>query len=318
MKIFVTGANGFLGQAVCRRLLKDGYEVSGGVHKDCRLQEGIKKYIIGDIGADTNFKAILREHEVVIHLAGRVHIMRDISNNPMEEYRRVNVDGSCNLAQQAAISGVKRFIFISSVKVNGEQTAPGRPFTEMDTPAPIDPYGISKFEAEQGLRSIASKTGMEIVIIRPPLVYGPGVKANFLSMMQWLHKGVPLPLGAIHNKRSLVALDNLVDFIVLCMKHPAAANQIFFVSDGEDISTTELLKRMAVALGVPARLVPVPTWLLKAGAAAVGKGSVARRLLASLQVDITKAKQLLGWSPPVTMDEGLKKTANWFLESKQC
>jgi nucleoside-diphosphate-sugar epimerase len=218
------------------------------------------------------------------------------------------------LAEAAAAAGVRRFIFISSIKVNGEATLPGAPYTAEAQPAPADPYGISKLEAEQGLRALAADTGLEVVIIRPPLVYGPGVKANFLSMMRWLHKGVPLPFGAIHNRRSLVALDNLVDLLVTCIDHPGAANQTFLVSDGEDLSTSELLRRMGFALGRPARLLPIPSRLLDVAAAMLGKTALAQRLCGSLQVDIGKTRELLNWSPPVGVDEALRKTAEHFLE----
>jgi nucleoside-diphosphate-sugar epimerase len=213
------------------------------------------------------------------------------------------------LARQAAAAGVRRFVFVSSIKVNGEATQPGHPFTAGDAPAPLDPYGISKMEAEQGLRQIAAETGIEVVIIRPPLVYGPGVKANFAAMMRWLRRGVPLPLGAIDNQRSLVALDNLADLIITCITHPAAANQTFLVSDGQDVSTSELLRRMGRAMGRPARLLPVPAGLLELGAALVGRRDMAQRLCGCLQVDIEKTRQLLGWSPPLTLDQGLTKAA---------
>lgn len=211
-----------------------------------------------------------------------------------------------NLARQAVDAGVKRFVFISSIKVNGEETLPGQPFCVDDDPRPADPYGISKMEAEQELRTLAQETGLEVVIVRPPLVYGPGVKANFLSMIRWVARGVPLPLGAIHNQRSFVALGNLVDFLVTCVEHPHAANQTFLVSDGEDFSTTELLKRIAAAMGRPAHLIPVPVRLLKVGLGLLGKGAIASRLCGSLQVDMSRTRELLGWTPPLTVDEGLR------------
>jgi len=235
--------------------------------------------------------------------------MSDTAADPLDEFRRVNVQGTLNLARQAAAAGVKRFAFVSSIKVNGESTQLGAPFKADDVPAPNDAYGLSKMEAEHGLREIALQTGIDVVIIRPPLVYGPGVKANFAAMMRWLQRGAPLPLGAIHNQRSLVALDNLVDLIVTCLSHPAAANQTFLVADGEDVSTTGLLRRMGQALGRPARLVPVPASWLKLAAAMVGKPDVAQRLCGSLQVDIEKTRRLLGWTPPISLDEGLKKAA---------
>lgn len=254
--------------------------------------------------------------DTVVHLAARVHVMADKATDPLTEFRRVNVNGVLNLARQAAKAGIRRFIYLSSIKVNGEQTLPGRFFTEQDVPAPLDPYGVSKHEAEEGLRKLAQQTDMEVVIIRPPLVYGPGVKANFLNMMRWLHKGVPLPLGAIHNYRSLVALDNLIDLIITCIKHPAAANQTFLVSDREDISTTELLRRMAAALDVPARLLPVPQKLLEMGFKMAGKSDLAQRLCGSLQVDITKACAMLDWKPLISVDEGLRRTAEGFLRGR--
>ena len=212
-----------------------------------------------------------------------------------------------NLACQAAAAGVNRFVFISSVKVNGEFTPFGSAFTEADAPNPQDAYGQSKHEAEQGLRQLSVDTGMEVVIIRPPLVYGPGVKANFAALMRVVQRGWPLPLGAVHNQRSLVALDNLVDFIITCITHPQAANQAFLVSDGQDLSTTELVRGMAQAAGVPARLLPVPVWALQAGASLLGMGDAVQRLCGNLQVDTSKARSLLGWVPPVSVEEGLRR-----------
>lgn len=269
---------------------------------------------IGELAADSDWSAALDRADVVIHAAARVHVMNDAASDPLAEFRRVNVEGTLALARQAADAGVRRFVFISSIKVNGESTDPERPYRADDIPAPVDPYGISKEEAEQKLRVLALECGMEVVIIRPPLVYGPGVKANFQSMMNWLSRGIPLPLGAIRNRRSLVALDNLVDLIVICIDHPGAANQIFLVSDGEDLSTTELLQRMGRALGKPARLLPLPMSLLDFAARLLGKASIAQRLCGSLQVDISKTRELLGWEPPVSVDEALAKTAHHFLE----
>src|SRR5690606_35447103 len=269
---------------------------------------------VGSIGATTDWSLALADISVVIHSAARVHVMHDTASEPLAKFREVNVDGTLTLARQAADAGVKRFIFISSIKVNGEGTLCGKPYTAFDTPAPEDPYGIAKMEAEQGLRLIADETGMEVVIIRPVLVYGPGVKANFLSMMRWVHKGIPLPLGAINNSRSLVSLDNLVDLIVTCIDHPAAANQTFLVSDGEDLSTTELLRRVGAAVDKIARLLPVPQKLLEFGASLLGKKAVAQRLLGYLQVDISHTCSTLGWKPSVTVDEALAKTADFYLE----
>ncbi len=243
--------------------------------------------------------------------------MSDSEADPLAAFRRVNVEGTLNLARQARDAGVRRFIFVSSIKVNGEGTEPGRPYTADQAPEPVDPYGISKLEAEHGLRQIAEESRMEVVIVRPTLVYGPGVKANFLSMMRWLHRGIPLPFGAIDNRRSLVSIYNLVDLLVTCIDHPAAANQAFLVSDGLDVSTTDLLRRMSKALERPARLFPVPAGLLELAAMSLGKRSLSQRLCGSLQVDIGKTRALLGWTPPVSLDEGLRRTAKYFLEYQQ-
>lgn len=254
---------------------------------------------------------------MIVHCAALVHVMDDQYSNSLADFRRVNVEGTVTLARQAAQAGVKRFIFLSSVKVCGEITLPGHAFTENHTPNPLDPYGVSKWEAEQQLRTLSDESGMQVVVIRPVLVYGPGVKANFLTMMNWLYKGIPLPLGRIRNERSLVALDNLVDLIVTCINHPEAANQTFLVSDGHDLSTTELLYRMAQALGKRAWLVPVPSGWLEAAAAVLGKKSISQRLCGSLQVDIRHTQRQLGWSPPVSVDAAIKKTAQHFLEQQE-
>lgn len=312
----ITGATGFVGSAVLERLAAQaGVEIRALVRR-----VGVKlpgNTVAVQVGEDFLLEGDqpLEGVDVLVHCAARVHIMSDASSDPLSEYRSVNVAGTSKLAESAARSGVKRFIFISSIKVNGEGTVPGKPYTADDMPAPVDAYGISKMEAEQRLMLLGNATGMEIVIIRPVLVYGPGVKANFRSMMSWLNKGVPLPLGAISNQRSLVALDNLVDLVVTCLDHAAAANQTFLVSDDDDMSTTELLKRMGEALQTPVRLIPVPAWLLLRGAALLGRKDVARRLCGSLQVDISKTRSLLGWTPPLTVAQALSKTARSFQES---
>ncbi|OOQ43702.1 NAD-dependent dehydratase [Pseudomonas fluorescens] len=315
--IFLTGATGFVGGAVFSRLLTDNYTVIAALRKGTDLREDhVAKIHVDNIDGTTDWQGSLAGVDVIIHSAARVHVMNDTEANPLAAFRQVNVDGTLNLARHAAAAGVRRFIFISSIKVNGEGTLSNTTYSPEDTPAPADPYGISKMEAEQGLRELAAKTGMEVVIIRPVLVYGPGVKANFRNMMQWLDKGVPLPFGAIHNSRSLVALDNLVDLILTCISHPAAANQTFLVSDGEDLSTTQLLRKMAFALGRSARLLPVPSWVLGGGATVLGRKDLSNRLCGSLRVDISKTRALLGWSPPVSVDDALKATAQYFRESK--
>lgn len=315
--ILVTGANGFVGRSLCAALTHSGRTVVAATrHTLPNSAPNISNFQIGTLATDADWQHGLQGCDAVVHLAARVHVMADKATDPLTEFRRVNVNGALNLAHQAAKAGVRRFVYLSSIKVNGEQTLPGRPFAEQDVPAPLDPYGVSKYEAEEGLRKLAQQTGMEVVIIRPPLVYGPGVKANFLNMMRWLHRGMPLPFGAINNRRSLVALDNLVDLIITCIKHPAAANQTFLVSDGEDLSTTELLRRMAAALNVPARLLPVPQKLLEMGFRMAGKSDLAQRLCGSLQVDITKACAMLDWKPLISVDEGLRRTAEGFLRGR--
>lgn len=315
MLVLVTGANGFLGKALLARCALDPtLRLRGSFRSNASdVLVGVERLLVGELAADTNWSDALEGVSVVVHTAARVHVMHDSAVDPLCEFRRVNVAGTLSLARQSAAAGVRRFVFISSIKVNGEHTVPGRPFSPGDVVEPVEPYGLSKYEAEEGLRQLALDTGMEVVIIRPVLVYGPGVKANFLSMMRWLHQGFPLPLGAIDNRRSLVALDNLTDLIVNCLHHPAAANQVFLVSDDEDVSTAALLRRAAAAMGTRAKLLSVPPSVLRTTMRLLGKSDVALRLCASLQVDIGKTRRLLGWAPPVSLDEGLHQTANWFL-----
>jgi nucleoside-diphosphate-sugar epimerase len=312
MRFVVTGANGFVGHALCLEALSRGLDVQPATRSACDLLGVGASLAVGSLHESTDWRAALVNCAAVVHLAARVHVMQEEADDPLTDFRRVNVQGTINLANQAAAAGVKRFVYVSSIKVNGEATQLLFPFRADGEPSPSDAYGISKKEAEEGLRDIAAKTGMEVVIIRPPLVYGPGVKANFASMIRWLESGIPLPLGAIRNRRSLVSLVNLVDLIIICLTHPAAANQTFMVSDGEDVATTELLRRMGKAMGQSARLVPVPEGLLKLMASLLGKSDMAQRLCGSLQVDISKTRELLGWTPPQTLDEGLAQAALWF------
>lgn len=313
--ILVTGGSGFVGSALLKRLLNDGFEVRASIRgKLADELKGIQYHLINDLTSSTDWTAALNGVEVVVHCAARVHVMRDDATDPMQAYREVNVCGTINLARQAAQVGVRRFVFVSSIKVNGEATQPGQPFTADDVPSNLDPYGVSKLEAEQGLRDLAAQTDLEVVIVRPPLVYGPGVKANFASMMRWVARGIPLPLGCIYNARSMVAIDNLVDLLIVCLRHPAAAGQTFLVSDGEDVSTTELLRRTAKSMGKRAFLLPVPAFVLKSFAALLGKRAVAQRLCSSLQVDMNKTRRLLEWSPPLTLDQGLKKAVEGMIQ----
>ncbi len=308
-KVLVTGASGFVGSSLLDGLQGLNYELVATSRKPLHYTAGIREVLVNAIDAKTDWADALLGCDIVIHCAARVHIMNDDVSDSLSAFREVNAAGALELARQAADAGVKRFVFLSSIKVNGELTE-GEPFAPEDKFIPTDPYGLSKYEAEQGLLALAKETGMEVVIIRPPLVYGPGVRANFASMMKWVNKGVPLPLGAVHNQRSLVALDNLVSFIIHCIDHPKAANKVFLISDGEDVSTTELLKKVAKAFDKRAFLLPIPFSWMTFAAKLIGKADVANRLFSSLQVDSSKARDLLGWKPVVTMDEQLKKIAD--------
>jgi len=309
LTILLTGTSGFIGAALLQRLRGDGCDVVTIVRNPGNgLPRSVPMVCIPGFSGSTDFAAACVGITTVVHLAARVHVMHEIETDPLTAFRIVNVDGTLNFARQAAAFGVRRFVFISSVKVNGESTLPGRACTEADTSNPQDAYGQSKFEAEQGLRQVSTDTGMEVVIIRPPLVYGPGVKANFAALMRVVRRGWPLPLGAVNNQRSLVALDNLVDFIVTCITHPQAANQTFLVSDGQDLSTADLVRGMARAAGMSARLLPVPVWALQICASLLGKRDAIQRLCGNLQIDISKAQSLLGWVPPVSVDEGLRRS----------
>ena len=312
MNILVTGASGFVGSAVWRYFQTQAISVRPVFRNtDSARLVGVapeQSAIVPTLAADTDWFAALQGVQVVVHCAARAHVMRETAVDPLAVFRAVNVEGTLNLARQAAAAGVRRFVFISSVKVNGESTMLGRPFTADDTPAPEDAYGISKAEAEAGLHAIARKNGMELVIIRPPLVYGPGVKGNFASMLRWVARGGPLPLAAATgNRRSLVALDNLVSLIATCVQHPRAAGQVFLAGDGEDVSTAELLRRIAQVQEQSARLLWCPVGVVELAARLLGKGDVAQRLLGSLQVDISKNRNLLGWQPLINLDEGLRR-----------
>lgn len=287
MAVAVTGATGFVGRALVDSLVQRSIDVL-------------------PIARSVNPVSLLQQADVVVHLGARVHVMAEKSANPLDEFRKSNVHVTVSLARQAAAVGVKRFVFMSSIKVNGEETPLGRGFTELDQPNPQDAYGISKWEAEVALRQLAAETGLEVVIIRSPLVYGPGVKANFAALTRAVVRGLPLPFGAIQNLRSLVGLENLVDFINCCISHPAAANQTFLVSDGHDVSSGQLVHELAAAASVRSRVWAIPVWLLELAGAVLGKRNAVRRLCGSLQVDITKARTVLGWHPPVSMQEGFK------------
>jgi nucleoside-diphosphate-sugar epimerase len=312
IKVLVTGANGFVGQSLCKQLLQQDDFVRAAIRDLNKTVSASEKVLISDLDANTDWSLALQDIQVVIHLAARVHVMKETSTDALAEFRKVNVEGTVNLARQAVRAGVTRFIYLSSIKVNGEQTLPGLPYTAEDVPNPIDPYGISKQEAEIALRQLSAESGLDVVIIRPPLIYGSRVKANFYSMIRMLDKNVPLPFASIANKRSLVALDNLNDLIITCIKHSTVVNQTFLVSDGHDLSTPELLKRMAVALGKKVYLLPVPSALLVIVATILGQKAIAQRLCGSLQVDMTKTCEILAWQPPVNIEDALAKAAQWY------
>ena len=312
--MLITGANGFVGQALCTKLLQDGVKVTAAVRNNDRLLAAEVIQVVGNIDSQTNWTPALFGADVVVHLAGRAHAMRDTQANPLAAYRAVNTAGTLNLARQAASAGVRRLVFVSSIKVCGEgQVQPDEgAYTEGQPPAPSDPYAISKWEAEQGLRMLAELTGLEVVILRPPLVYGPSVGANFLRLMKAVSRGWPLPLGAVTNRRSLIYLGNLVDAIRVSTRHSAAANKTFLLSDGEDVSTPELIRRLASTFGVPTRLLPVSEHLLRLTGTVLNKRLAVDRLLGSLVVDSRAIRRDLNWSSPFAMKQGLVETVKWY------
>jgi nucleoside-diphosphate-sugar epimerase len=313
-KVLLTGASGFVGQRLAHILIQKNISLVCTGRKPLRI-DGAESRLVDDLGPTTDWRHCLGEVSTVIHCAARVHVMQDSASDPLYLFRQVNVAGTLQLAEQAAAAGAQQFIFLSSVKVNGEETEVGTAFTEDCQPQPSDPYGVSKLEAEQALFELGRKTGMAITVIRPPLVYGPGVGANFLAMLRSVQRRIPLPLGSIRNQRSFVYIDNLISLITCCIENPRSYNQVFLVSDGHDMSTTDLLKKSASAFNVASRLLPCPPFLLRTMAQLTGRKSVADRLCQSLQVDINKAKRLLEWSPPFTVEQGLQATVTHIIES---
>ena len=307
----VTGAGGFVGQALCAELLRRGHALRGAVRGQTNSLQ-IPVTAVGEIGPDTDWSEALHGVETVIHLAARVHVMKDVAADPLTEFRRVNTAGTEHLARCAAASGVRRLVYASSIKVNGEETRAGKKFTAAEAPAPQDPYGVSKWEAEQALHRVAEETGLEVVIVRPPLVYAPGVKGNFAQMLGVVAKGVPLPFASVHNQRSMVYLGNLVDALIACATQPAAAGQTYLVSDGEDVSTPELLRLLAHGMNVPSRLLPCPPVWLRLAGKLTGKSNQIERLLGSLQVDSDKIRHDLNWVPPYSVQQGLQATAECY------
>ncbi|MEO8342476.1 MAG: SDR family oxidoreductase [Gallionella sp.] len=312
MRFLISGANGFVGKPLCAELLRQGHTVRAAVRSSAQLPDGTEVVTVGDIDSDTDWADALRGVDTVIHLAARVHVMKDKAADPLTEFFKVNLYGTSNLAQQAASAGVKRFVYVSSIKVNGEQTTEERPFVESDVPDPQDPYAISKLQAEQDLQRIAQETGLEVVIVRPPLVYGSGVKGNFIRLLTAIDKGIPLPLAGAHNLRSLVYVGNLVDALIACATHPAAIGQTYLVSDGEDVSTAMLVEKIAHAFGHNNRSFYFPPDILRAVSAVLGRAEQVDRLFGSLRVSDAKIRSELGWVPPYTLEQGLRATADWY------
>lgn len=316
MRFLVTGANGFVGKYLCAELLRQGQLVRAAVRSASSPIPDIEVVTINAIDGEINWANALRDVDVVIHLAARVHVMREAASDPLAEFLKVNLHGTANLAQQAVAAGVKRFVYVSSIKVNGEQAAEAQPFAESDNPNPQGPYALSKFQAEQALQRIAQETGLEVVIVRPPLVYGPGVKGNFISLLAAIDREVPLPLAGARNARSLIYIGNFVDALIMCATHhPAAAGKIYLVSDGEDISTAILVEKIAMALGRKSRSFYFPPTLLRTAAVLLGRAQQVDRLFGSLCVNGEKIRRELAWTPPYTMEQGLRATADWYRKS---
>src|ERR1700722_13774929 len=320
-RVLVSGADGFVGRYVCRRLIESSYSLRAGVRNAGSIPDlqravpGLSDCsLLGALGANRELRGQLAGVSVVVHLAARVHVMKDSAGKPLQEFRRVNFVGTKSLARAAAEAGVRRFIFVSTIKVNGDSTS-GEPFHVDMPPAPQDAYAISKWEAEESLRSIAAESGLEVVIVRPPLVYGPGVRGNFLRLMSLVDRALPLPWPRRENCRSMIGAENLADFLVRCVGHPKAAGRSFLVKDSEDLSTRELITRLARLLGRPVRLVSVPESLIRLAARMTMKKEAAGRVLDSLVIDSDCAQQLLKWVPPVTLDEGLAATVQWYRET---
>ncbi len=311
-RVLITGANGFVGRYLCEAMSGQGWQVRGAVRSPIALPNGLESAAVGDIDEDTDWAEALHGVDVVIHLAARVHVMKEIAADPLTEFSKVNVLGTVNLAEQAVKAGVRRLVYVSSIKVNGEETIDGQTYTETDTPAPEDPYGISKWHAEQSLQRIAQDSRLEMVVVRPPLVYGPGVKGNFISLLAAIDKGVPLPLAGANNARSLVFVGNLADALINCAMHPAAAGKTFLISDGSDVSTGTLVEEIAASLGRKSRAFYFPPVLLRIAATILGRSAQIDRLFGSLRINNAKICSELDWQPPFTLSQGLQKTSDWY------
>lgn len=315
-RVLVTGAAGFVGAAITARLVADGNPVRAAVRRFVGPPAKAETVEVGDIGTDTDWTEALRDAANVVHCAARVHLLHDDARDPLSAFRAVNRDGTERLARAAAAAGVRRFVFISSIGVNGAETT-STPFSACDAPAPHSPYAVSKHEAEEALGKVAAATSMEVVVIRPPLVYGPDAPGNFAALMRAVDRGLPLPFGSVNNRRAFIAIDNLVDFVVTVLAHAPPLHGTFLVSDGEDVSTTDLLRHTALALRRPARLLPVPANWIRRTAALLGRPELGQRLCGSLEVDIGPTCSALGWRPPLSLDDALVKTAQHFRRAKQ-
>jgi len=311
MKVLVTGATGLIGRALCPLLRSRGFAVRAAVRGRAALAADIEVATIDALGPATHWSAAVSGADAIVHLAGRAHVLGDVGPDEAATVHAMNVEATAHLARAATRAGVRRFVFVSTAKVHGEQNV-GGPWIEQDPPAPQDLYAQSKWEAEQTLTQLSRTSALEVVILRPPLVYGPGVKANFLRLLRTVDRGLPVPLGAIRNRRSLVYVDNLADAIATCLDRPAAANRTFLVSDGEDVSTPELIRRVAAALDRPARLVSVPLWMLRVGARMLGRSADFERLAGDLAVDASAIRRDLRWQPLHSMQAGLEATAKWY------
>ncbi len=314
MRILITGASGFIGQALCSKLVSEGHQPRAVVRSTDSIPSvaGLDVLVVGEVGAQTDWTLAMAGVDCVIHCAARAHVMNEVETDALSAYRSVNVAGTRRLAEQGSALGLRRLVYLSSIKVNREQTTRGMQLLSSDSPAPEDPYGVSKWEAEQALWAVSKRTGLEVVVIRPPLVYGPGVKGNLLRLLRLVERGVPLPLGAVHNKRSLVGLSNLMDLLLCCAKHPAAAGKTFLASDGHDLSTPQFIRLIAEGMNKPSLLVPVPVALLQAVSTLLGKRDEIARLVSSLQVDTSQTVAELAWTAPVSVEDGVREMALWY------